>query len=222
MALLNRCSVCPKGAGTCFCPGCKTYFCDDDFKDHRATLFNKLIGLTGDRDALQDKISTANSKKQFDSSLLSRIDEWQKDTIKKVEQVADQARQHVVEIMNSKRDEMTSQFQAMSQELAKLTETKGVVEQDLIRLKQQIDQLNNDLEQLCKPLVIELNVKQSEDIVWDRMIYLKEKSGVTTYQRRRPQPKGEHLNRFCSEFFKHRLFYELANLELLVVFIRLE
>jgi len=220
MALLNRCSVCPKGAGTCFCPGCKAYFCDDDFKDHRATLVNKLMGLTGDRDTLQDKINKANSKKQYDSSLLSQIDEWQKNTIKKVEEAADQARQHVIEIIDSKRDEITSQFQAMSRELAKLADTKGVVEQDLTRLKQQIDQLNNDLEQLFKPLVIELNVKQSEDIVWDRMIYLKEKSGVTTYQRRRPQPKGEHLNRFCSEFFKHRLYYELASVQL--VFIRLD
>jgi len=207
MASSNRCSVCPKGAGICICPGCKAYFCDKDFKQHREMLFNGLDELTVDRNELQEKINKISSQTQPDSSLLSRINEWQEITIGKVNQAAEQARQQALEIMNCKRGEITRQFQTLLQELEQLRETKGVLEQDLARLKQQIDQLNNNLEQLSKPSAVELNVKQSDQIMWDRMIYVEEMSGHAAYQEHRPQPRGEHLNRFCNEFFKHRFFY---------------
>jgi DNA repair exonuclease SbcCD ATPase subunit len=207
MASSNRCSVCPKGAGTCFCPGCKAYFCDKDFKQHREMLFNSLDELTVDRNDLQEKINKASSKKQFGSSLLSRIDEWQEITIGKVKQAAEQARQQALKIMNSKREEITRQFQTLSQELEQLRETEGVLEQDLARLKQQIGQLNKGLEQLSQPSVGELNVKQSDQIVWNRMIYVEEKSAHADYQQHRPQLRGQYLNRFYNEFFKHRFFH---------------
>ena len=135
MASSNRCSVCPKGAGTCFCPGCKAYFCDKDFRNHRGMLVNGLDEITVERNELQEKINKAKPQKQSGSSILSRIDEWQQITIDKVIQAAEQARQQVLKIMNSKREEITREFQTLSQELEQLRETEGVLEQDLTRLK---------------------------------------------------------------------------------------
>ena len=71
MASSNRCSVCPKGAGTCYCPGCKAYFCGKDFVAHRAMLVNGLDELTADRNELQENINKANSRKHSGDSLLS-------------------------------------------------------------------------------------------------------------------------------------------------------
>ncbi len=176
MASSNRCSVCPKGGGTCFCPGCKAYFCDKDFRHHRRMLVDGLDELTVNRNDLQEKINKISSEKQSGSLLLSRIDEWQQVTIEKVKQTAQQARQQVLKIMNSKQEEIKRQFQTLSQEFEHLRETEGVLEQDLARLKQQIDQLNKDLEQLSQPLAVELNMQQSDQIVWNRLIYVEEKS----------------------------------------------
>ena len=49
MASSNCCSVCPKGAGTCYCPGCSAYFCNKDFRAHRAMLVNGLEELKEDQ-----------------------------------------------------------------------------------------------------------------------------------------------------------------------------
>ncbi len=97
MASSNRCSVCRKRAGTCFCRGCEELFCDDDFKDHRGILINKLDELTTDRNDLQETINQVTSHNQSATSFLSQIDEWKRTTINKVEQ----ARQKVLQIMNS-------------------------------------------------------------------------------------------------------------------------
>jgi hypothetical protein len=202
MASSDRCSVCRKGAGTCCCPGCKAYFCDDDFKDHRGMLINKLDELSIDRNDLEENIKKATSYHQSDTLLLTQIDEWQQTTIEKVKQAAEQARQQVLQIMNLKREEITKQFQTMSQEMKQLRDTKGVVEYDLTRLKQQIDQLDEDLEELFQPSTIELNVKKSDEIEWNHIIYVEERP-VHSKEWRQVQSEGEHLDGFCNESFKY-------------------
>ncbi|CAF0864294.1 unnamed protein product [Rotaria sordida] len=190
MASSNRCSICGKRAGTCFCPGCKTHFCDDDFQSHRGILLNELDGLTIDRNDLQAKLNEAASNKQPSEHLLAQIDEWQRTTIEKVKQAAELARQQVFKIANSKREEITRQFQTLSQELKELRDTKGVVEQDLIRLKQEIHQLNEDLKQVAQSSTIELSMEQSDKIVWQHMIYVEEKSVSAGNQLRQSKPAG--------------------------------
>ena len=176
MASSNRCSVCPKGAGTCYCPGCNAYFCKKDFRNHQDMLINRLDELTADRNELQEKFSKTSSQKNSGNSLLARIDAWQEETIQKVKQAASQARQQALKIINSKQEEINKQFQILSQELEKLRETEDVLEGDLSRLKNQIEQVNKDLEKLSQPPAVELNIKQTEQIVWHRMIYVEDRS----------------------------------------------
>jgi translation initiation factor 2 beta subunit (eIF-2beta)/eIF-5 len=159
-------------------------------------LVNELDELTVNQNELHEKINKARSDKQSGSSLLSRIDKWQQDTIEKVKLAAEQARQQALKIINSKREEIMRQFQTLSQELKQLKETKGVVEQDLTRLKQQVGQINKNLEQLSRPPAVELNVSRSDQIVWNRMIYIEENSVYADQQQQQSQGKSEHLNRF--------------------------
>jgi chromosome segregation ATPase len=187
MASSSHCSVCPKGAGSCYCPGCKAYFCNKDFRNHREMLAHGLDELTVNRNELQEKINKASSHKHSGSSLLSRIDAWQDDTIQKVKQAAQQARQQVLKIINSKREEITRQFQALSKEMEQLRETEDVLEQDLSRLKNQIKQLHKGLENVSQSPTIELNMKQSEQITWHRMIYVEDRSVSSAQQQRREQ-----------------------------------
>ncbi|CAF3870847.1 unnamed protein product [Rotaria sp. Silwood1] len=192
MATSNRCSICRKRAGTCFCPGCKAYFCDDDFHSHRGLLLNELDGLTVDRNELQAKINEAASNKRSANQFLAQIDEWQQKTIEKVKEAAALVRQQVSKIMNFKLEEITGQFQTLSQELQELRESKGVVEQDLTRLKEEIRRLNEDLEQVAQSPAIKLNTKQSDQIVWQRMIYAEENSVNLVNQTRQTKPIGEY------------------------------
>ncbi|CAF4974608.1 unnamed protein product, partial [Rotaria sp. Silwood1] len=90
--------------------------------------------------------------------------------------------------MNFKLEEITGQFQTLSQELQELRESKGVVEQDLTRLKEEIRRLNEDLEQVAQSPAIKLNTKQSDQIVWQRMIYAEENSVNLVNQTRQTKP----------------------------------
>ncbi|CAF5222283.1 unnamed protein product, partial [Rotaria magnacalcarata] len=181
MASLNRCSVCTKRAGTCFCPGCNAYFCDDDFHSHRGKLLNELDGLTIDRNEIQAKITEAFSNNQSVKNVLVKIDEWQQKNIERIKQAADTAKQQVLQIMNAKQKDIKIRFQTLSQELQELRDTKGVVEQDIARLQQEIRQINDELALLVQSPAIELNTKHSDQIVWNQMIYVEEKSMHSDY-----------------------------------------
>ncbi|CAF4792420.1 unnamed protein product [Rotaria sp. Silwood2] len=89
------------------------------------------------------------------------------------------------------------EFETLSQELKELRETKGVVEQNLERLKEKIRRLNEDLEQAAQSPSIELNTKQSDQIIWQHMIYVKEKS-VNLFNRwRQTKSIGEHQEKIA-------------------------
>ncbi|CAF3676164.1 unnamed protein product [Rotaria socialis] len=181
MASANRCSVCKTRAGTCFCPGCKAYFCDDDFQNHRASLFDELNVLTSDRNDLHAQINEVSSNMQTDKQL-AKVDEWQRTTIEKVKQAAESARQQIMKIKNSKYEEIAKSFLALSQELDELRETKGIVEQDIVRLNQAARKLSEDLKKCAQSSEIELNVKQSDEIDWNRMIYVEKNSAFADNQ----------------------------------------
>jgi chromosome segregation ATPase len=186
MATSERCSNCEKGAGICFCTGCKKYFCKKDFNNHREILNNELHGFIEDRNTLQEKITKATQQKNTRSPLLLQIDDWQKAMIENVKQAAEQARKQVLQMLTTKQIEITSEFEKISQELINLQETEDFVEPDLKRLKQTINQLSQDLNQLAQPPAIELHVEESEKVAWDRLIYVVEKTNYSVQQRQQP------------------------------------
>jgi len=148
-------------------------------------LNNQLDGFVEDRNALQEKITKATQQKDINSPLLSQIDQWQKVTIEKVKQAADQARQHVIQILDSKRAEITSDFAKFSKELIQLRETEDFVEQNLKRLKKTIDQINQDVKKLAQPSEIELHVDESQEIQWNRLIYVVDNTNYVANQQQR-------------------------------------
>ncbi len=168
--------MCEKGQGTCLCAGCKKYFCMKDFKSHRNTLFNEMDVIVGNYNDLQERINRASQQKDSRSPIFAQIDQWQNNAIGKVKEAAELARQQAKKILNSKRVEITTQFETLSQDLIRLKETGDFVEHDLVRLYQKIQKVNQDLQLMARPPAIELHTEQSDKIVWNQLIYVEEKS----------------------------------------------
>ena len=80
-------------------------------------LINELDELTASRNELQEKINRTNMQKNSHNSLLSQIDAWQEETIQKVKQAADQARQQALAFIRSTQEGIKKQFQTLSHEL---------------------------------------------------------------------------------------------------------
>lgn len=187
MAMVNDCSVCKKLVGTCLCTGCKAHFCDDDFQNHRTALFDELDLLLVDRNELETQINEASSSVEGDVHL-EKIDEWQHITIEKVKHAAKIAKDQVIKIRISKQTEISKKFRTLCQELEERRTTKSVVEQDLVRLKQKIHQVSEDIDQLMHLPEIEVNTKQSDQIDWNKMISIEKTSQDINLQ---CQPMGK-------------------------------
>ncbi len=184
MAASNRCFTCEKAPGAYFCTGCKVYFCMKDLKNHHGQLLNDLDVLAEDRNGLQEKINQAIQQNPPPDRLLSQIDEWQKATIEKVKHAADQARQQVNTILNARRSVILSKFEKFSKDLIHLKETEEFVHDDLTRLQGMIQDLNQDLQQLAHPSSIELCTEESNQVVWNCLIYVEQTPTHTQNQQR--------------------------------------
>ncbi|CAF1143156.1 unnamed protein product [Adineta steineri] len=175
MAKSNQCSTCQKPMGIMYCTGCNGYFCTKDFRGHREKLFTEMEDLVEERNELQEKINKATEGSNLCNPLIEEINAWEKITIEKVRQTAEQVRQQTNQLMDSKYMKITNEFKSFSEELADLKETEDYVEYDLTRLKQKIDQFNVDLTHFSQATRNELNKEESERIKWNRIIYVQEK-----------------------------------------------
>lgn len=134
-------------------------------------LINKLGELTVDRNQLQERIEKSSQKHESVDRILTRIDQWQESIIEKVKKAAEMARQQVMKIANSKREEIKTRFETLSRELKDLLDTEDVLEHDLERLKQCIRQIQEDLERTAQSPAIQLNTTKSDQIAWENIIY---------------------------------------------------
>ncbi|CAF2713115.1 unnamed protein product [Rotaria sp. Silwood2] len=176
MTTSNRCSKCSTSVGTCTCAGCKDYFCTKHFIAHRKELQVNLEHIIDTQNRLLKQFNENNHYSSLQSSLLTQIDQWQNLTIQKVNQTADNIRQEVTQMLNQQREESKVKVQVVVDELRKRKEEDDFVEDDLVRLKNHIDRLQQELEELQKNSFIELHIEQSEHIDWNHLAYLKYKS----------------------------------------------
>ncbi len=107
------------------------------------------------------------------------INQWQNNIIEKVKQVATQARQQAIQLLNSKLMKVNTEFKNFSQELAHLKESDNYFERDLTRLNKMINQFKQELKQSTQPTTINVHTEQADGIKWDRLIYVEEKQTST-------------------------------------------
>jgi DNA repair exonuclease SbcCD ATPase subunit len=189
--------MCTKRAGTCLCAGCKAHFCRKHFNDHHEQLLKELDGYVEERNTLQDQINKADPH----NAILLQIDEWKKTMIEKVTQVAEQARNQVT-VPSTKRADIATKLKELSDKLSYLKETEDFVEDDLKQLKEMTDKLRQDIEKATELPSLELHIDESEQINWNRLIYVKEKPATTENEQNQQQTTGELINKFiCLDIY---------------------
>ena len=166
-----------------YCTGCEEYFCRKDFKTHCDGIFAEMDKIIEERNRLQEVINKGAQENDQQSPLIEQIDQWQKSTITKVKQVAAQARQQAVELLNAKQVKINTEFKSFSTELAHLKESENYVEHDLRRLNEMISQFKQDLRQSTQPATIVLHIEKSDEINWEGLIYVEEKQMLTNNPR---------------------------------------
>ena len=172
----KTCFVCQKESGICSCTGCKKLFCRKDFNDHCQWLSGELEKVIEDRDQLQERMNNKEKIFGFRSSLLTQIDQWENDTLEKVDRAADRTRHYIVQVLDEKEKKMENDFKNFTMQLRDRQNMQNINENDLTDLKNKIHLLEELFEQLTDSSSLMIHTEKSGQIDWTLLIYADEKS----------------------------------------------
>ncbi len=97
------CATCDnKAAGILRCEGCLQIFCRKHLNEHRDLLNHELDEIVLEHDTLQQTIVENKSKQNKQHPILKQIDKWEQDSIVKIQQIAEEAREQVKKMTSSK------------------------------------------------------------------------------------------------------------------------
>ena len=108
-----RCVTCNKEKSAVRCEGCLQIFCFDHLTNHRLKLSEELDEIEINRDLFRQTLNEQINDPQK-HSLIKQIDQWEEDSIKKIQQTAKECKQILV-------PHMTEHFNQIEVNLTKLT-----------------------------------------------------------------------------------------------------
>ncbi|CAF3514525.1 unnamed protein product, partial [Rotaria sp. Silwood2] len=171
----NLCSVCNKPPAKSFCTGCKKYFCRKDFKEHEQQLSIKFDDeIVRSHDEIFDQIQKLEKSNHSSLNLFNQIELWKKTTISKVEQAAEKAHDELMELIDKERIKIIKQIEPITREIRCLREEENFVEDDIDRLKQKINEIQQNLEKFIGKDTTKTIIIDNNEIDWNRLIYIRE------------------------------------------------
>ncbi|CAF0936623.1 unnamed protein product [Didymodactylos carnosus] len=177
--MVSDCITCGISVGTFSCAGCKEFFCAKHVINHRQALLTDLNLISDDHNTLLNQINDFNQLSA--ANLLEKIDQWTEDTIQEVIMAADQARTHVRHLINERKVELRKKVQVISSELRTRRETDDYFEDDLTRLKKQIQEIRDALQTHRLPSVQIISVDAYEQFDWNNLIQVQKLDANSIY-----------------------------------------
>ncbi len=160
----NRCAICHKEKATLRCGGCSKDFCFNHVPEHRQELCKQLDEVEVTRDLFRQALTEQTSQPQ-QYPLMEQIDKWERESIEKIQQTANEARQQLAHHTTGHITVIESQLNKLTNELRKSREEDDFFETDLTRWKQEIARLG---EVLHKPPNI--NVRQNSTSLVNKIV----------------------------------------------------
>ncbi len=153
MATKNSCCKCNKG-GMFGCDGCHQSFCRTHIHEHQQELSTQMDDICQEYNTFQK-----DSFKEVDEHpLVSRIDQWEKESHDKIAQVARQARIELKELIEQSNKDLKISLEQINSQLQLSQHLEDYTESDLEMWTNQLKEFRN---QLKAPLAI--NVIDDDD-----------------------------------------------------------
>ncbi|CAF0775019.1 unnamed protein product [Didymodactylos carnosus] len=138
-----QCTKCAKNAGITTCDGCLAKFCRRCFNDHRQDLSKELDNVVYEHDILKQELEMPNENNSH--YLLKQIDEWKKDSIDKINQLAHECRTDVLKLLEKNKDQLTDSFRKISNRVRKGRDDEDYDERDLSKWMTELKELKDEL-----------------------------------------------------------------------------
>ncbi|CAF1522034.1 unnamed protein product, partial [Didymodactylos carnosus] len=138
-----QCAKCEKNSGILTCDGCLEKFCRRCFNDHRQDLSKQLDNVVYEHDMLKQQLEMPNENDSH--RLLKQIDKWKEDSIRKINQLADQCRTDVVKLLHKNKDRLIDRFLKITNRVRKGRDDEDYDERDLSKWMDNLKELKNEL-----------------------------------------------------------------------------
>jgi chromosome segregation ATPase len=167
----NHCAICGKERRTVLCDGCSQTFCYNHLNDHRQELTKQLDEVEVTRDLLRQTLTEQTSQPRK-HSLMKETDEWERDSINKIRETAEEARQLLYEHITGHITEIEVQLNKLTDNLRDSRQENDFVETDLKHWKEELHRLKEELTKPSSiilrrdsiPLVTKINVDLPSEI----------------------------------------------------------
>jgi hypothetical protein len=144
-----HCVVCDKEKATLRCGGYLQEFCYNHWDPHRQELNKKFEEIEINRDSFRQSL-TQHMEQPNNDALIQKIDEWEQKSIKRIQQVAEEARQALLQNTNVyfhqleiKLNELTNQLRHSREENDFNEINLGHFERELTKLTKQLTEGSN-------------------------------------------------------------------------------
>ncbi|CAF3641685.1 unnamed protein product [Rotaria socialis] len=148
----KQCVTCSKGAGIFTCDGCQQAFCTKHVSEHRQELNGQLDNIMQDCDLLQQELLEPSSKK---NPVLQEIDEWEKNSIAKIQAAAETARTALKELLEQSKERVSKVFLNIAENLRSSHEADDFSEIDLDLWKKKLKELQAEIESPSSAMLIQ-------------------------------------------------------------------
>jgi chromosome segregation ATPase len=164
------CVICGKGKATLKCTGCSQHFCYNHVAEHRQELNQQLDEVELNRDVFRQTLTdqTTDSKQH---PLIKQIDKWERESIHKIRQTAEEAKQLVLQHTIEQIARIEVRLNKLTDELREGRQENDFFETDLKQWKEELKRLTEELatpsniklQQDSTPLVSRIYVNVTSD-----------------------------------------------------------
>jgi hypothetical protein len=133
----KTCAKCNKGAGTAMCHGCQQSFCTKHFIEHRQELSQQMDNIGQEHDVLRKDLT----HEQSTHPLLTRINQWEQESIIKIQTAAESARTDLQQLLNKAKNSLKTLVSKMTGELQSSRDSDDYTELDIKKWTDQLQKL---------------------------------------------------------------------------------
>ena len=144
----SRCVKCEKDRATSKWGGCLQDFCNNHWKNHREELRKQLDDIEIRHDCLQQTLSeqTVDPRQRYE--LIKQINQWEYDSIKTIQQTAEEARENVSKHFTEVPTDIKRKLGALAEQVKQCQEADDFFETDLQHWEEELAELRQDLTKL--------------------------------------------------------------------------
>lgn len=154
----KQCVSCNKSGGILICDGCQKNFCGKHVLEHRQELALKLDQLMQDHDLLHHDLNEISTKK---SVLFLLIDKWQNESILKIQQAAQTAREDLEKHLEHHKEKLKKSMINLSTILRTSRDADDFAEPDLYRWKNALEEFQSEIQ---RPASVTLLTREKPSI----------------------------------------------------------